>query len=213
MIYTTLFLIGLLGLLALVLLGAGHFGHGHAGHGGAQGHAGHGHGGSHGTHAPANTHGGSQGHASPGHDAPRGLSPLWGMLSPLVLFSGCVGIGATGLLLKPLHWAAWLTAGAAIAGGVVFYRALVKPVWGMVFAFASVPSEALDGAVAAQAVAVSRFDTAGRGVVRLILDGQTVRLLATLEPDDRAQAVVPGDKLTVTSVDGRANSCRVARLE
>ncbi len=85
MIYTTLFLIGLLGLLAQAFLGLSH-----GGHDGAAGHGGHAGGHSHGGHAG--------GHSSEnGHGSDRGPSPLWTLLSPLTLFSVCLGAGATGL--------------------------------------------------------------------------------------------------------------------
>jgi len=187
MIYTTLLLIGLVGLFAQAVLGMSHGGHaGHAGHGG-QGHGGHGE---------------------------RGPSPLWTLLSPLAIFSLCLGAGATGLLLRPAHLAAALTALAALFGGLVFFGLLVRPLWNLLFRFASKPSAALEGMIARQAEAVTGFDERGRGLVGLTIDGQWVRVLATLENDTRADAasIKPGERLTVISVDGRANSCRVARL-
>jgi len=192
-IYTTLFLIGLLGLLALALLGAAHGGHdashGHVGHG----HEGHGH------------------HAEHG-EAGKSTSSLWALFSPLTLFSLCLGVGATGLLLKPLHWAGWLTGLAAALGGAAFYGLVVRPLWGLIFQFASTPSRALEGMVAQSAEALTRFDARGQGLVRLTIDGQLVRVLATLEADAGAPDVRPGDRLLVTGVDGRANTCRVSRL-
>jgi len=196
MIYTTLLLIGLVGLFAQAVLGMSHGGHaGHAGHGG-QGHGG---------------HGGQNGHSTHGE---RGPSPLWTLLSPLAIFSLCLGAGATGLLLRPAHLAAVLTALAALFGGLVFFGLLVRPLWNLLFRFASKPSAALEGMIARQAEAVTGFDERGRGLVGLTIDGQWVRVLATLENDTRADAasIKPGERLTVISVDGRANSCRVARL-
>lgn len=207
-IFTTLFLIGLLGLLAQALLGFAHVGHdqGHGGHGGHDAHAGHGHAGHGHGHAE---HGQEHGHHG---EQSKGVSLLWSLLSPLTLFSLCLGVGAAGLLLKPLHLAAALTALLAAAGGLLFYGLVVRPVWGLIFQFASKPALALEGTVAQNAEALTRFDATGKGLVRLNIDGQLVRILATLEPDDRAVAVLPGDKLLVTAVDGRTNSCRVSRL-
>lgn len=138
---------------------------------------------------------------------------MWTLLSPLAIFSLCLGAGATGLLLRPAHLAAALTALAAMTGGLVFFGLLVRPLWNLLFRFASKPSAALEGMVARQAEAVTGFDERGRGLVGLTIDGQWVRVLATLE-DDQANLlpVKPGERLTVISVDGRANSCRVARL-
>ena len=196
MIYTTLLLVGLVGLFAQAMLGMSHGSHaGHTGHtGGHSGHAGRG------------MHHGSRGEHGP--------SPLWTLLSPLAIFSVCLGAGAAGLLLRPVHLAAILTALLAVAGGLTFFGLLVRPIWNLLFKFASTPSAALEGMVARQAEAVSGFDGRGRGLVGLTLDGQWVRVLATLEADDRgdAAAVRPGEKLTVISVDGRRNTCRVARL-
>jgi len=197
MIYTTLLLIGLVGLFAQAVLGLSHGGHaGHTGHA-----AGHG------------AHHGGRGSGSRGRGE-RGPSPLWTLLSPLAIFSLCLGAGATGLLLRPAHLAAALTALAAVLGGLVFFGLLVRPIWTLLFQFASKPSAALEGMVARQAEAVTGFDERGRGLVGLTIDGQWVRVLATLEPDSRADAprIKPGEQLTVISVDGRANSCRVARL-
>ena len=204
MIYTTLFLIGLVGLFAQAVLGMSHGGHaGHAGHGGqGHGHAGHS---SHGSHGHA-----EQSHS--GHE--HSPSPLWTLLSPLAIFSLCLGAGATGRLLRPAHLAASLLALAAAFGGLAFFGLGVRPLWNLLFRFASKPSAALEGMVARQAEAVTGFDERGRGLVGLTIDGQWVRVLATLESDASANAapVKPGERLTVISVDGRANSCRVARL-
>jgi len=196
MIYSlcsALLLIGVLGLLSQVLLGGAHAGHmGHGGHAGAShgGHAGHGHAGS-----------------------GRASSPLWTLLSPLAFFSLCLGAGATGLLLKHLHLPLGLVVGAVLLGGAVFYGLIIRPLWNVLFRFASTPSTSLAGTVAHEAEALTRFDAAGKGLVRVTVDGQLVRILATLEPEDRAEgAVRPGDRLTITSVDGHTNSCRVARL-
>lgn len=195
-IYSILFLVGLVGLGAQALLGmAG--GHGHA-------HSGHGHGSHHGGHG----HGRGQSGSS------RSAEFLLSLLSPLTIFSLCIGIGATGLLLEHLHLAHVVLAVVALLGGLVFYGLIVRPVWGWVFQFASTPAEALEGTIAGVAEALSRFDGNGKGLVRLTVDGQIVRVLAYLESDDRPDAatVRPGDRLTVISVDGHTNTCRVARI-
>ncbi len=201
MIYTTLLLIGLLGLVAQAFLGFSHSGH-DAAHGGhAHADMGHVHTGHAGHHGHANT-----------PRSERGSSPLWSWLSPLTIFSLCLGAGATGLLARPAHWPSPLTALVAALGGLVFYGLLVRPLWGLIFKFASRPSAALNGMVAHQAEALGGFDASGRGLVGLTVDGQWVRVLATLDAGEEAGAVQKGDTLTVVSVDGRANTCRVARL-
>ena len=198
LICSTLLLIGILGLLAQVVLGGHHAGH--MGHHASVGHA-------HGGHT-------GHGHAGQSHSGQsRGPSPLWTLLSPLAFFSICLGTGATGLLLKHLHLSTGLVAAAALLGGLVFYGLLIRPLWNVLFRFASTPSTSLAGTVAHEAEALTRFDAAGKGLVRVTVDGQLVRILATLEPEDRAESAVrPGDRLTITSVDGRTTSCRVARL-
>ena len=200
-IYSILFLVGVVGLLAQTLLGmaGAHGGHSH-GHSGS-GHGGHGHG----SHAHAHSHSNNGGRAG---------ELLLTLLSPLTLFSLCVGIGATGLLLRPLRLTDVVWASLAAVGGLVFYGLIVRPLWGLIFQFASTPARALEGSVAGVAEALSRFDASGKGLVRLTVDGQLIRILAYLESDERGEAVLvqPGDTLTVISVDGHANTCRVARL-
>lgn len=190
---STLLLIGVLGLLAQTLLGGAHIGHSHGGH----------------------SHGGHRGGPRlAGQSHHRGLSLLWSLLSPLTFFSLCLGIGATGLLLKHLHLPTVTVALAALLGGAVFYGLLIRPLLALVFQFASKPSGALEGTLAREAEALTAFDSAGKGLVRLTVDGQTVRIIATLEDSDRASSlpVQRGEKLTVTSVDGHTNSCHVTRL-
>jgi hypothetical protein len=195
MIYTILFLIGLVGIAAQALLGLGT--HGHSGHNPA----GHSHAG----------HAGHTQHAGIGRFSAGWLLTL---LSPLTIFSVCLGIGAAGLLLRPLHLVSAPHFALALLAGLLFYAAMVRPLSNLIFQFASEPAKALDGAVAEMAEALSHFDTSGKGLVRVTVDGQLVRVLAFLEPDERAEAaaVQPGDQLMIVSVDGRANTCRVARL-
>lgn len=227
-IYQTLLIIGQVGVLAQAVLGFahGHGGHDQGGHGGhdgahhmggahgheaagAAGHAHHAHGGEHAAHHGENEANG----AGRSNSSGGGLSPLWGLFSPLTLFSLCLGAGAAGLVALLYLAPAWTMPVAAL-GGAGLYRLVVRPLWALIFQFASRPSRALEGTVAGSAEALTRFDARGQGMVRLIIDGQIVRILARLEDDERAEAaaVRPGDTLTVTQVDARANTCRVARL-
>ena len=48
-------------------------------------------------------------------------STLWAVLSPLTIFSVCVGMGATGLLLKHLRLPPTWVGLAALLGGLLFY--------------------------------------------------------------------------------------------
>jgi hypothetical protein len=186
MIYTTLFLIGLVGIGAQALLGMG--GHGHAGRG----------------------HHAAHGHQNAGA---RTGNFLLSLLSPLSVFSVCLGIGAAGLLLRSIPLPRQELFGVALLGGLFFYALLVRPIWALVFKFASEPAKALDGAVAGTAEALTRFDATGKGLVRVNVDGQIVRVLAFLEPQERTEETVkPGDQLTIISVDGHANTCRVVKI-
>ena len=215
MIYEGLLLVGGVGLLAQTVLGFAHVGgpghgaaHGHA----APGHTAHGHAASHGGHHAQ--HDGTQ----HGHGGAREnpLAFFWTLLSPLALFSLCVGVGASGLILRVVFpaLAALVVAVLAVVGGWLFYRFAVRPIWNTVFAFASKPAETLAGAVGREATATGRFDNRGQGVVTVSVDNQIVRLLARLDNEEQAHAelIVSGDRLLVTSIDARSNSCRVTRL-
>lgn len=243
MLYETLLLIGAVGLLAQTVLGmAGHGGHGGNSHanGGAHGHGidfemSHGHGGMghtgtagtaghHSAPAPValghgHGHGQAQVQHTQGHSAAtsvqqRASTALWTLFSPLTIFSVCLGAGATGILARAYIHLPFLMAFTAAMGGILFYGALVKPLWGLIFKFASNPAETLSGAVAREAVATGHFNAAGQGIVQVTVDGEYVRLLARLETEDkdRGISVSSGDKLVVTSVDEKRNTCRVTRL-
>jgi membrane protein implicated in regulation of membrane protease activity len=138
---------------------------------------------------------------------------LWNLFSPLTLFSLALGAGGAGLLALLYLAPIWSIPLAAV-GGWAFYRLAVRPVWALIFRFASKPSQALEGTTGKSAEAVSAFDARGRGIVRLSIDGESVRVLARLDPDDVAAGtqVRPGDTLVVTQVDARSNACTVTRL-
>jgi len=198
--------LGLTGLVVMAVLGFGHHGGDHAHHG--DGHAGHG-GHGHASHGHAGGHGDAAGHHA-GHSG-SGLSSLLALLSPRVLFSFFVGVGATGLLADPLL-AEPFTAIAAIAGGFLFERFLVGPVWKFLFRFESRPAAMLESAVMEDAHAVMDFDAQGQGLVRIELNGQVVQLLGTLAPEERASArrIRRGDLLRVEDVDAARNRCIVS---
>ncbi len=141
----------------------------------------------------------------------RSQKPWW-LISPIDIFALCMGAGAVGELLKHALSANVLIA-AAVVGALFFNLAVVKPMLGLLLRFASPESEGLEGQVARPAEALTRFDEAGRGLVRLTMDGQLIQLLATLEPEerDRGVRVVKGDQVFVVGVDGTKNTCRVTR--
>ena len=192
--------LGVTGLVAMALRGVGHHGagaaHGHGHAGGGHGHAAHGH--------AAHGHGG---HAHAGHAGAR----LMSLLSPRVLFSFLVGVGATGLLLRPFLIEP-LAAACAVVGGYVFERFLVGPIWNFMFRFESRPAATLESAIMEEASAETDFDPQGQGLIRLELDGQVVQLLGTLRPEDRAavRRIRRGDRLRIEDVDPARNRCTVS---
>jgi len=227
-------LLGFVGLLVMAVSGVagGHGGHGH-GHGGHDvgdvslggghahvgghlhaGHAGgaHGHGVAHG-HA-AHGHGNAHNHGDHGHagDGAKALGSWFlSFLSPRVLFSVLVGLGAAGLLLGGvLHGP--LLAVAAVLGGLVFELLGVRPVWNFFFRFGSEPALTLESAITDTATAVTSFNLDGEGLVKIELDGQIVQVLARLAPADRGSGVRvrSGDTLIVEEVDAVRNRCVVS---
>lgn len=215
-IYLFSLVLGALGLVAMAAAGLGHHGahsgndvgdisHGHAvshGHGGHVSHAGHA---SHADHGGHGLKDGTQHHGESGH------AWVWQLLSPRVLFSVLVGLGATGMLAQPFLGGVLLFL-LALAGGVAFEAALVRPVWNFLFRFASVPALTLESSLMDTGTAVTRFDASGSGLIALEVDGQVLQVLATLRPEDRARgvAVRAGDKVLVEEVDGARNRCVVS---
>ncbi|MGH7936670.1 MAG: hypothetical protein ACREF8_06645 [Chthoniobacterales bacterium] len=184
--------LGFLGLIAIALLGHSH---GHAsGHSHGHGHAAHGH--THTNHLKA-------GAASFLHD--------WA--SPRVLFSLVFAFGATGILLQHLLPAV-LVVVIALAAAWTFERWLVQPIWRVLFGFASNPARTLESAVLEEVEAVTNFDQRGQGLVALQLDGEVVQLLASLSPNEQRTGarVRAGDRLSITGVNAKRNSCTVTRL-
>jgi hypothetical protein len=210
-IYEVLFFVGAFGFLAMVLLG---FAHGHGGgHSHGHGHAGAGHG--HG-HVGGHHTGGSAGHHDAGHAAhdSNGFSfKSILMISPLDIFSMCMGGGAAALLFKnsaagiSLPW-------IALIGALVFTFLLVKPLLALLFRFASKESEGLGGMVTRTGEAATKFDAQGKGLVKLIIDGETKQLLARLDESEfnSGMEIRKGDPLLVLEVDPIKNSCRVTRV-
>ncbi len=221
--YLLLLLIGGLGFLAMTVMGMGHglgLGHfigGHSHSPGVHSHAPalhaaahHAHSGGHAHQLPASKGGHPSGQA-------RGAEGggVWNYLmaiSPLDLFAMAFGAGATGELLKG-SLQDWNLGLLAVLGALVFDFLVVRTLMGLMLRFASDPSRGLEGEVASVAEAVTRFDASGRGLVKLILDGQQVQLMARLEDSELANhiSVVKGDKVLVVEVDPARNVCLVSR--
>jgi hypothetical protein len=193
-VYLTSLALGGVGLVAMAFSGSGRHGqHGSGSHGGGHGGA------QHGSHAHA--------HAS-SHGATHALLAL---MSPRVLFSMCLGLGTTGVLLRG-HFGGLALFAAALVGGVLFDRIIVTPIWNFTFRFASNPALTLESALLGEATAVTRFDANGQGIIAIEVDGQMVQLLGTLQADDRALGtkVLAGMRLRVEDVDAARNRCTVS---
>ena len=136
-------------------------------------------------------------------------------LSPRVLFTLALGIGATGLLLAPVISNDGLRAVSSFAGGLFLEKALVAPLWELLMQFGSAPARTLESAAFEEAVAITAFDSQGCGMISIVLDGHEMRALARLQPDpDGAQPrVKSGDTLLVESVDAARGQCVVSRLQ
>jgi len=213
-LYISSLLLGAAGLGAMALGGLGHRGHAGSaarGHGHATGH-GHGHAAGHVHGVQHSAHAHAVGNTSSGRAAVS--NTLWTITSPRFLFSLVLGFGFAGLLLRPVLGGPLLLAGA-VAGGVLFERILVAPLWNFAMRFASAPAVTLESAVSDEATAVTTFDANGQGIVSLEVDGQIVQILATLRPDDRALGaarVRAGQRVRIDEVDAERNRCSVSLI-
>jgi len=210
--YTFSLTLGGVGLGVMALSGfaqAAHVGHSHGAHGHGPAHHSHA-GDGHTTHVPA---GGARHGGLRGGSRASGASRLLALLQPRVAFSVLVGIGASGLLLRPLIPEPGLLI-ASLGAGLLFEWGLVAPLWRFLFRFASAPAQTLESVVTDEARAVTSFDANGNGLVAVELDGQVVQLLATLNTTERAAArkVRAGDRLRIEAVDDTRNRCTVTYL-
>jgi hypothetical protein len=138
-----------------------------------------------------------------GMDGSVVLDAMAGFLSPLALFSVCLGAGAVGIVIK-LWW-------AALLGGLLFWLLIIDPLQNALLRFASEPAKNLDGVCATEAVVQSRFDANRQGMVTITIDGQHRRVLATLAEGNPSE-IVMNEKLVVVTVDTKRNTCSVVRL-
>ena len=98
----------------------------------------------------------------------RRAAALWAIASPRFLFSFALGIRRGWPDRCGRCWAGALLAAAAVAGAVLFERALVSPLWNFAMRFASKPAQTLESAVTDEATAVTvvRRERAGHRVAR-----------------------------------------------
>ena len=244
-LYLLLFALGASGMVAMALLGVAgthgggraHSSHGARAHGATpHSHAGHAHAvTSHATHISSAGRGaagtrvsgarGSGARASGARGSRGGRASagargsfkdaLSAWMSPRVLFTLALGIGATGLLLKPVLSNGIALAVFAFAGGLFLEKALVAPLWGLLMQFGSAPARTLESALLEEAVAITAFDSQGCGMISIVLDGHEIRALARLKPDPNGAKprVKSGDVLLVESVDAARGQCVVSRLQ
>lgn len=234
-VYLTSLAIGGLGLVAMAVSGTGrhgqdhgggshdHSGHGHAGdshvgHAHVDHSAGHAHSASHAGHTHAGHNDASHSHGAHGNaannhtsNAHTGTQTLLALMSPRTLFSVCLGLGTTGLLLQRALQGLALFA-AAVAGGWAFERFIVTPIWNFTLRFASEPALTLESALMSEATAVTRFDANGQGLISIEVDGHVVQLLGTLDSNTRAMraTVLAGARLRIEDVDAARNRCAVS---
>ena len=132
----------------------------------------------------------------------------------MTLFAACLGAGIIGCLLTGWGVSPLLAGLGAAAGAVVFNALLIRPIMGLVMGFASAPARGLEGALLQDAEAVTAFDANGEGLVRVLVDGQSVDVLARLTEDERREGarVVRGQTVRIEDVDTRSNRCKVSRL-
>jgi hypothetical protein len=122
-------------------------------------------------------------------------------------------VGASGLLLDRWLFEPLVAAGA-LAGGVLFERYVVNPIWNGLLHFASEPAQTLERAVFEVAQAVTDFDAQGQGLIAVELDGQLVQVLGILRPEELSIGVRVrrGGRVRIEEVDAVRNRCLVSSL-
>jgi hypothetical protein len=152
-------------------------------------------------------------------DADGGVGPsillrLMPFLSPLNWFSWFLGGGTAGMLCALGGVPEPYRAGAAALGALAFNQGVVRPVWNLVFGFASKPAGTLEACLMQVVEAATSFNERGEGLVRVTIDGHSEDVLARLvAPGGEGPARVHrGDRLLIEEVDPHTNTCRVSRL-
>lgn len=122
-------------------------------------------------------------------------------------------MGMSGILLKSIVPAGTGLTILAFIIGFAFDLTVTRSILRIAMKFAGEPSAGLEGMVSRSAKATTSFGRDGKGVVEVLLDGQSSQVLATLDPSELSQgvAVHKGDTVLVLEVDPRRNVCRVSR--
>jgi hypothetical protein len=211
-IFLTLFLTGALGLVVMTLMGRMHIGHSahHISHTSHAPHIPHS---SHATQHSTNHSSTNQRGNTLGGKESAGIH-LVGLISPVLIFSILLASGGAGLILLKYLQSPWIVSSIAALIGILFYAFGISPLLRLIMNFESKPALTLAGTVASEAEVVSSFNEHGQGVVMLNIDGQTSRVLAHLDPSSTASVgeIRVGDKLVVTQINEKTNSCNVAKL-
>jgi len=101
----------------------------------------------------------------------------------------------------------------ALGGAVVFELILARPLFRLADKFVSRPALTIESALYDEAEAVTGFNAAGEGMIRLTMDGQVRQLLGVLAAEERAAGVKvrAGERVRVEDVDAVHNRCVVSR--
>ena len=200
--YWFFFLVGAIGFLAVTVLGFTHGSHGHSGH---HSHTGHSHGGvsfkgfgHHASHSAKSVHGSHQ--------------SKFFYISPVTFFGISLGFGASGVLFLGSLTEPTLLIVSVLAGFVLQFL-IIGPLVSMLLKFASKPSAGMTGSVSSYGEAVSKFDSSGRGLVKLEVEGELVQRLGVLDAGEheRCVSVARGDRLMILAVDESRDQCTVSK--
>ena len=130
---------------------------------------------------------------------------------PRVLFGFFLGLGAVGVAVKSFTYEP-ITLLLAAAGGLLFQRFVITPLWNLTLRFESTPATTSEGVD--EATAVTSFNANGEGLVAIEVDGQVVQVLGRLKQADRNLGVVvrAGQRLRVEDVNTANNRCTVSAI-
>ncbi|MDE2125464.1 MAG: hypothetical protein KGJ62_02630 [Armatimonadetes bacterium] len=188
-LFLVVFIAGLAGMALLAVPGFGRLGH-HAGGHIPHAHVGH----------PAHVaHPGP--HAAHVQQDNRLSNAFRFIPAPRVVFTMATLFGAFGYALQSgLAWKVVPAAITAALGAILLERMVATPLWNLMSRFEGKPTSPLTDALMTEAVAVTEFHN-GKGVVRLVHDGRSIQLSASLNPAEKASVVSVGDTLRIVDVE------------
>jgi hypothetical protein len=128
------------------------------------------------------------------------------------VFSVCALYGALGnALVRAAHLRVAIAVPIALLAALLVERALVRPLWNLMFRFQGQPSSPLEALLFTEARAVVAFRN-GRGVVSVVRDGRMVQLAAELCEGEAALPVHVGDRMQIEAVDAARERVTVSLL-